>query len=160
MRTRPLGGDAPSPGPAESINAVTVGAAHDDESAHAPSAHRVEPIITPDLPNLGSAIGAGARRAVKPDVLLPGGRQLIRLEPPSNGRRLATIPPSRRPPGVRLAAPGQQAGILDATVYDTGTSIAAATAGHHSGHLVDELAALADGSRRHDARLRVRRGPA
>lgn len=128
--------------PAESINAVTVGAAHDDDSAYAPSDDRVEPIITPDLPNLGSAIGAGARRAVKPDVLLPGGRQLIRLEPPSNGRRLATIPPSRRPPGVRLAAPGQQAGILDATVYDTGTSIAAATAGHHSGHLVDELAAL------------------
>ncbi len=128
--------------PAESVNALTVGASHTDESAHAPSGDRVEPIITPDLPNLGSAVGGGVRRAVKPEILLPGGRQLVRLEPPTNGRRLATIPPSRRPPGVRMAAPGREAGVLDATVYATGTSVAAATAGHHVGHLVDTLGAL------------------
>jgi hypothetical protein len=128
--------------PAEAVNSVTVGAAHSDESARPLTDDRLEPIISPDLPNLTSAIGAGVRRAVKPDLLLPGGRQLVRLEPPRDGRRLATIPPTRRPPGVRLAAPGREAGTLDATLYDTGTSVAAAMAGHYAGHLVDAFAAL------------------
>ena len=128
--------------PAESINALTVGASHDDASPQPPADDRVEPIVTSDLPNVASALGAGVRRAVKPDLLLPGGRQLVRLEPPSNGRRLASIPPSRRAPGVRMAAPGRQAGILDATLYDTGTSVATAIAGHYAGHLVETLAAL------------------
>ncbi|MGE3795517.1 MAG: hypothetical protein AB7I38_16550 [Dehalococcoidia bacterium] len=55
---------------------------------------------------------------------------------------MATIPPTRRPPGVRLAAPSREAGILDATVHDTGTSVAAAMAGHHAGHLIEALAML------------------
>jgi hypothetical protein len=128
--------------PAETINGLTVGAAHADESAHTVSDGRVEPFVTADLPNLGSAFGSGVRRAVKPDILLPGGRQLLRLEPPQDGRRLATVPPTRRPPGVRLAAPGTEGGALDATVYDTGTSIAAALAGHYAGRLVETLAML------------------
>jgi hypothetical protein len=128
--------------PAETINGLTIGAAHADESTHTPTDGRLEPVVTPDLPNLGSAIGGGVRRAVKPDILLPGGRQLVRLEPPQDGRRLATIPPTRRPPGVRLAAPGREAGTLDATVYDTGTSVAAALAGHYAGRLVETLTAL------------------
>ena len=131
--------------PAESINALTIGAAHADHSTGVPADDRVEPIVTRDLPNLASALGGGVRRAVKPDILLPGGRQLVRLEPPNgDGRRLVSIPPSRRAPGVRMAAPGRQAGVLDATVYDTGTSVATATAGHHAGHLLDTLAWLRD----------------
>lgn len=128
--------------PAESLNALTVGAAHADESTSVPTDGRRDPIVTPDLPNLSSALGAGNRRAVKPDLLLPGGRQLVRLEPPLNGRRLVTIPPTRRPPGVRLAAPSREGGLLDATLYDTGTSVAAAMAGHHAGRLVETLSAL------------------
>jgi hypothetical protein len=90
-----------------------------------------------------SAVGSGVRRAVKPDLLLPGGRQLVRPEPPAqNGRRLVTIPPSTRPPGARVAAPGTQPGTLDATVHATGTSVATALGGHHAGHLLDALARL------------------
>jgi Subtilase family len=129
--------------PAESVNALTVGAAHSDQSSQAPTDDRVEPFISADLPSVISAIGSGVRRAVKPDILLPGGRQLVRLEPPAgDGRRLVTIPPSTRAPGVRVAAPGTQAGVLDATVHATGTSVATALGGYQAGYLLDTLGSL------------------
>lgn len=128
--------------PAESVNALTVGAAHADEYPGTVTDGRSNPFVTPDLPNVGSALGAGNRRAVKPDLLLPGGRQLVRLEPPVDGHRLVTVPPTRRPPGVLMAAPPREDGRLDATHYDSGTSVAAAMAGHHAGRLVEILAAL------------------
>ena len=64
--------------PAESINAITVGALNTN-SAAAPSAseHRSIP-EGHQLPALYSALGRGMRRAVKPDVLAPGGRQVFR----------------------------------------------------------------------------------
>lgn len=129
--------------PAESVNALTIGAAHGDDSTALSGDDRVDPFITADLPSVISALGSGARRAIKPDFLLPGGRQLVRVEPPAqNGRRLITIPPSARPPGARVAAPGTQAGTLDATAHATGTSVATALGGHHAGRLIDEFAAL------------------
>lgn len=128
--------------PAESVNAVTVGAAHADGTTAAQVDDRIDPIVTPDLPNVSSAAGGGLRRAVKPDILLPGGRQLVRLEPPVDGRRLVTLPPSRRAPGIRMAGPSREPGRLDATVYDSGTSVAAAYAGHCSGHLLESLRRL------------------
>lgn len=129
--------------PAESVNALTVGAAHADGSTLSAGDDRLEPIVDAALPNVVSALGPGVRRAVKPDLLLPGGRQLIRLEPRVEGRPpRASVPPSRRPPGVRFASPGGRPGVLDATAHGTGTSVAAALAGHHAGHLLDALDAL------------------
>jgi hypothetical protein len=129
--------------PAESVNALTVGAAHSDQSSQTPADDRVEPFISSDLPSVISALGSGVGRAVKPDFLLPGGRQLVRLEPPDgDGRRLVTIPPSTRAPGVRVAAPGTEPGTLAATVHATGTSVATALGGYHAGHLLDTLASL------------------
>lgn len=131
--------------PAESINAITIGAAHSDASGQPPADDRVDPITTSDLANVASAMGAGVRRSVKPDILLPGGRQMVRLEPPrSDGSRLVTIPPSRRPPGIRVACPAGAAGVLDATASGTGTSLATGLAGHHAGHLLEILSSLRD----------------
>jgi hypothetical protein len=128
--------------PAESANALTIGAAHGDDSIAVIADDRVEPLMTPDLPSVVSSLGSGVRRAIKPDILLPGGRQLIRLEPSQDGRRLATVPRSGRPPGARMAAPGREAGGLTSTVHATGTSVATAIAGHHAGHLCDSVEAL------------------
>lgn len=125
--------------PAESVNALTVGAAHDDASPPPLADDRVDPILSSDLPNVSSATGSGHRRAVKPDILLRGGRQLVRLEPPTGDRRLVTLPPERRPPGVRMAAPPQQAGDLGATSCASGTSVAAGYAGHHAGHILETI---------------------
>jgi hypothetical protein len=129
--------------PAESANALTIGASHADGSATPDGDDRVDPIVDMSLPNVVSALGPGMRRAIKPDILLPGGRQLLRMEPVIDGRRrYATVPPSRRPPGVRFASPGRRPAELDASAHGTGTSIAAALAGHHAGHLLEAIDAL------------------
>lgn len=129
--------------PAESINALTIGAAHDDDAATRDNDDRIEPITSPDLPNVESASGSGLRRAVKPDILLPGGRQLVRVEPgEQDGRSPITVAPTTRPPGVRTAAPGRQAGALNETIYATGTSLATAHGGRHAANLLEELAAF------------------
>lgn len=126
--------------PAESVNALTIGASHTDNSTAIVGDDRVDPMVDRDLPNVVSALGPGVRRAIKPEILLPGGRQLIRLEPAIDGQpRRATVPPSQRPPGVRFASPGVRGPQLNATAHGTGTSIAAAFAGHHAGHLLDAI---------------------
>lgn len=128
--------------PAETLNALTVGAAHSDAST-ALADDRLDPLTDPGLPSIISAVGPGIRRAIKPDVLLPGGRQLVRLEPTANGEpRRVSVPPSRRPPGIRFASPSSRPGTLNATAHGTGTSVAAALAGHYAGHLLDALDSL------------------
>lgn len=130
--------------PAESINALTVGAGHEDAASERDDDGRIEPMSTPDLPNACSPVGIGVRGSVKPEILLPGGRQLLTLEPRTadeEPHRLSIVS-TQRPPGVRVAAPGRRAGVLDATAYTTGTSPATAIAGHHAGSILEELAAL------------------
>ena len=130
--------------PAESVNALTVGASHTDSSGVPAADDRLDPLVEPGMPNVVSAWGPGVRRAVKPDLLLPGGRQLVRLEPSATGEaRRASIPPSLRAPGVRFASPSARQ-ALDATAYGTGTSMASAFGGHYAGRLLDALAELRD----------------
>lgn len=114
--------------PAEAVNAVTVGAAHADASMNGSSLGRVDLLASPHLPSPIGPLARGVRRAVKPEVLLPGGRQLYRQR--SSGPTQAVVEPARsglRPPGQRVAAPSRT-GALDATVFSCGTSNAAALA--------------------------------
>jgi hypothetical protein len=125
--------------PAESINALTIGAAHADGAGFREDDGRLEPILTPDLPNVSSAVGSGVRRAVKPDVLLPGGRQLLTPQPrAAEAPQRVNITATRRPPGVTVATPGR-VGQLDATTYDTGTSPATALGGYYAGQVLESL---------------------
>jgi len=109
--------------PAESINALTVGASHSDASAVAPVPGRFLLFAEGGLAPY-SGIGPGFRRAVKPDILLPGGRVLYReahQQPPGQTR----VQPIRtwQPPGQQVAAPPTPQG---STVHTRGTSNAAA----------------------------------
>jgi len=63
--------------PAESINAVTVGAIHEDASDGCPDGY-IDPYAPVGVANLGSALGFGFNRGVKPDLVEKGGRQLVR----------------------------------------------------------------------------------
>ena len=128
--------------PGEAVNALTIGAAHADGTT-VTAAGVLDPILLPDLPSVISALGSGVRRAVKPDLLMEGGRQTLLEEPGigyDGGRRLSVVS-STRPPGVRVASPGAS-GRLDATAFENGTSPATALAGHHAGHLLEHLDAL------------------
>lgn len=70
--------------PSETVNGITVGSLNQDQPIPVPSAvpARVLPQRT-DLPAAYSAFGRGVRRAVKPDLLAPGGRRLFRQRIPS-----------------------------------------------------------------------------
>ncbi len=66
--------------PAESLNALTVGAVHSD---HAPAgAPEPDPFPNHQMVNLASAIGFGVNRSVKPDLVERGGKFVAGL---SNG---------------------------------------------------------------------------
>ncbi len=112
--------------PGETLNGLTVGAVHGDQSSPGPS-HLIEPVAS-GLPSVISAHGPGYRRAIKPDILLPGGRQMMseQLAPPP-GRIVLRPHASDGAPGQRVATPGAQ-GVLNATHYTRGTSNAAALA--------------------------------
>ncbi len=63
--------------PGESINALTVGALNVDAAPSTNPSPRSRAIPSRgDLPAAYSRVGRGFRRAVKPDVLAPGGRQI------------------------------------------------------------------------------------
>ena len=113
--------------PAQTLNGLTVGALHADASGTTVPSHLVDPVDN-GLPSILSAHGPGYRRAIKPDLFLPGGRQLLSDDPsaPSNTVKLRTVD-STRSPGQRMATPGR-GGTLNADCYGRGTSNAAALA--------------------------------
>jgi len=72
--------------PAESINALTIGAHHHDEmKARPPAANAVDPFDDSGLPNASSSVGLGYRRSIKPELYLPGGREYLRMRASGGG---------------------------------------------------------------------------
>ena len=132
--------------PAETLNGLTVGAAHADASPPSPSL-LIDPFVRTGLPSVVSAHGPGYRRAVKPDIFLPGGRQFL-AEKLGTVHVKATLrrPNSfSAPPGQLAAAPGNK-GRLDQTVHTRGTSNAAALASRGAGFLYELIERLREQS--------------
>ena len=129
--------------PAETLNGVTVGAIHKDAAPPPMGIHPpIDPFVHPGLPNVISAHGPGYRRAIKPDVMLPGGRQLMVKKIDSDHANAKLQPHSLvSPPGQRVATPGG-IGQLDRTCYMRGTSNAAALASHWAGALLQLVGEL------------------
>lgn len=65
--------------PAESINAITVGAIHEDSSVGHPAGY-VDPFYPVGVTNISSRVGLGINRAIKPDIVEAGGRQMAMSE--------------------------------------------------------------------------------
>ena len=127
--------------PAETLNGLTVGAIHVDASSPSPS-RLIDPFVRTGLPTVTSAQGPGYRRAIKPDVLLPGGKQFLN-EKLGTTHAKATLQTnlSPRPPGQCVASPGN-AGQLDRTTHTRGTSDAAALASRGASFLYDLIEQL------------------
>lgn len=125
--------------PADSINALSIGALNADAAGNVPLVGYVwdpadgELIVSPI-----SAVGAGHHRSVKPDLIAPGGR--VRFQEPvagSGATQLNLAPQTVHGPGVRVAAPsGGEAFVV-------GTSPAAALVAREAARAVDAIAALA-----------------
>jgi hypothetical protein len=126
--------------PAESINALTIGAHHHDEiTTRPPTANAVDPFDDPSLPNASSSIGLGYRRAIKPDLFLPGGREYLRVKATGGGVQVGFGAPQRLY-GLSAASPdfGGQARMNMLALSD-GTSSATALGTRAAHRIFDAL---------------------
>jgi hypothetical protein len=110
--------------PAESINCITVGAVHSGNGQlDGTKGVLLDPYESSLLPSPYSTFGDGYRRAIKPDIVFPGGKQLYYRDRVTD--RVKVVPDFRS--GQKVACPGD-AGDLGATKLIYGTSNAAALA--------------------------------
>jgi len=130
--------------PAESLNSITVGASHADAAPPPPNPTLINPFFRPGLPSVISSQGPGYRRAIKPDIFLPGGKQFVseRLGN-SHENTILEITNFTRPPGLRVASPGNGS-QLNHTIYTGGTSNAAALASRGAAALLGLMGELHD----------------
>lgn len=129
--------------PAESINGLTVGSVQYDSSQFGVVNNRFNPFLQ-FLPSPVSAFGSGYRRAIKPDIVFPGGRVLYEEDLRSSRRDnyvIKPVEPSIRntPPGNKTAIPARQSGSLEGIAYSCGTSNAAALMSRAAGICYDSL---------------------
>lgn len=114
--------------PAESLNALTVGALHADlhpVPGTLPTAI-FDVWANTGLCNVSSALGLGYGGATKPDVIAPGGRHHVRLVPDGEGHSLKPLDINAvHFGGIRVAAPPVPPSPIQ-TARSIGTSVAAA----------------------------------
>lgn len=109
--------------PAESVNALTVGAVHEDAAGVCPSGH-IDPFAPVGVTNIGSGVGLGVNRSIKPEVVEAGGRQLARTQ--TAGKIVSVWGYEHGDIGQLTAAPDPMAGTNVKQARSTGTSNAAA----------------------------------
>lgn len=136
--------------PAEALNILTIGAAHAGSAFNgALPRNLIDPFTDEELPNIASAMGLGYRKAVKPELLLEGGRTPVRIVGAGGS---VTIQPARVPArlfGVKAAFPDRRGG----TRYEDftwGTSVATALATRAAHRVHDVLMDDAGGSNHTD----------
>lgn len=130
--------------PAEGVNSLTVGALHEDVSNTDPPPQWLHPYTDRGLPSPINAQGMGYRRAIKPDILAPGGRVVIQEYLGTTANAFLNIYDRALPPGQVVAAPGPTAGDRSSTWYTRGTSNATALASRAAVLLYDVLDELQD----------------
>jgi Subtilase family len=130
--------------PAEAINALTVGAAHTD-AAQPPASDTVVDVMGDGMPACYSAIGSGHGRSVKPEILLPGGRQTFQRPVPGATGGVSLLPAQQAAigPGLLTASPGLPRGA--ATAFGYGTSHATALATRACDRVFTALTDLGEG---------------
>ncbi len=128
--------------PAEALNVLTVGALHAD-SANAPVVPGRYDLFSAGGLSPLSRVGHGFRRAIKPDILMPGGRVLYRATmKPDPAVSVLEVVTAGVAPGHRVAVPPLPGETLTATAYTRGTSNAAALASRAAVQAYDMLELL------------------
>jgi len=117
--------------PAEAINALTVGASHEDIESDIKLNNRINLYTNPDLLSPISRMGLGFRKSIKPDILAKGGRMLFRNV--GHGT-LRTTDYLSVPPGIKVAAPADG---LNGIRYTKGTSNATAIVSNLAGKIFE-----------------------
>lgn len=128
--------------PAESVNALTIGAAHASAVFRGLPTNLIDPFTDESLPNILSAMGLGYRKGVKPDLLFDGGRIPVQVVASGGSVTIAPAVGARRFFGARVAAPDRLGNIRHED-YAIGTSVATALA-TRAGHRIYDM--LMDGT--------------
>ncbi len=129
--------------PADSVNALSIGAIHTDKSTIYNQGNRVDILPTQELPSPITAHGYGFRNSINPEIYLPGGRQLYDYIT-NNRYKINDIGMA---PGQKVAAAPVNPGERNRGVYIRGTSNSAALASRGAAliyEVLDELRSGAD----------------
>ncbi|WP_218578277.1 S8 family serine peptidase [Vineibacter terrae] len=133
--------------PAETVNGLTIGACNEDRVSAAERATarvNVDPYGEVRMANPSSAIGPGFALSVKPDILMPGGREHLRFV--RNHFHIEVMPArATRSAGLKVAAP-PQGGREDVDGFTNGSSAAAALASRTAHRIHDALEAAYGGT--------------
>ncbi len=125
--------------PSESINSLTIGAAHADHIApNGQGVLAIDPYCSRHLPNPSSALGLGFRRGVKPEILFPGGAEQVRSNSTMAPIWVRPVVQPARYFGIGVASPGP-AGEVDRKLNMSGTSVATALATHSALKILEGL---------------------
>lgn len=127
--------------PSETINGVTVGASNDcsvPEGERGQARVIVDPFPGLRTSNPSSALGQGFARSVKPDILMPGGKEHLRLSR-TDGHIFVRPAAIGRATGIKVAAPNLAGGAAEG--YTGGTSAATAFASRTCHRIHDALEA-------------------
>lgn len=146
--------------PAESINALTVGALHGQAGPLGNTGLLIDPLRGAALPSPSMPVASGFRRAVKPEILVPGGR--LHLERPINqptpGSTLLKTTDAPAQPGQLVAACHPAGTSNQHAARACGSSNAAALTTRRAAQMVErlrELQAEPGGAALADARIAV-----
>jgi hypothetical protein len=124
--------------PAESFNALTIGALHCDTSGEYLTGQRIDLLPNALLFSIASRLGHGFRRSIKPEIFFPGGRQLYRV-PLQNTSTQYGIDNSLAKPGQQVAYDTADGDARSYTVHTRGTSNATALATRGGARIYDAL---------------------
>lgn len=127
--------------PAESLNSLTVGALHADESGAYTLGRRTDLLPNGALFSPVSRFGQGFRRSVKPEILFPGGRKLY-MTPLLNNGQCYKLQNESSAPGQKVAYDSSQQGDISKCVYKHGTSNATALATRSGARIYEVLVQL------------------
>lgn len=129
--------------PAEAMNAITVGAVHADDfgEGYPQFGQRVDVLPSQALFSPATRFGFGFRRSIKPDILMPGGRQLYNAPLRASSTKYS-IDRSVAAPGQKVAVDSRQQGVLNNEAFWRGTSNATALATRGIVRLYDMLEKL------------------
>lgn len=128
--------------PAETVNGLTVGASNGDAvspAARLAARANVDPYPDLTIANPSSALGPGFALSVKPDILMSGGREHLRVVRNHAYIDVAPAAPSRFA-GLRVAAPPRD-GRENQDGFTNGTSAATALASRTCHQIHDALEA-------------------
>lgn len=134
--------------PAESINAITVGALHSDAASGSVLGYRFDP--SDGLPMISpiTSLGSGYRRSVKPELVAPGGRAYF-ATPTAADQALRVRLSTERGPGILVASPSP-----GREIFTLGTSPAAALITRRAADLYETINSIVGATsltRRHRA---------